>query len=788
MSIDGNVFKEFGVRQCTVVGVSDDEKALMVKFDSEAVHSTSPMRAIIAPIIFGQDRGMCLNLASLKDLKAFGCRVTNTDEFLILGFKQPRFQEICDVQVDAESNIRAGTSKLPTANNDEVILSGMDADLKLDLGGFSLSKPDDSGIFLNNINNDNFTKSSFKLYSHFYENTTAASLVRHGEVYRFPNGASSLTIEDTPKNDLGGSKVLEGNLRGLFYGNLGLDESIGSKPRNIPLTEYREVICEFPSYAAFDGFRKEAKLTFSDKALDAIMQKQDKIREENDDKGVLFLGKNQLIETMKGNVIDRYGSSLDINYMQLSYGGPLGCVPKGDETKKFEEARCITRRGIGYHVMLSTNTESDDDGPNSNNFTYALDKEGMLKVSIPKSSDTGNIPYSSKTNTNEIGRGRTKLEIESKEEEIPVTLRGNDGERVYPKRVYRDNGKRDTGIRYSNQWGYFPSDSSYVRVSPTKHHNMYAAAEMLIANTIDKIFIPSSSTDPETGITSGTQSKLISFEQPRKPIKPEDGKSESFPTHSPCATVVIHQGKPAIKTGGGTVVCGTNYERDENRADGIINNPLGNNFSVKESDEVSVNIEDSARPTIPAGGKSAHINLEGSLEMSVGSDSADNKSIVLDTAGSLIAWLGKDDKERSAVIQTDGAVAVNIGGMNGNTWNKGRFDLRVNVTDKGVMSTTNPLLSFAKEEVVGTDSDYIISISSEGLVIAGTSGSNMVIRNKGDLLLESTKTLLLSGTQVMVREGGLPDRPVGKDTVSKNTPTANTAGLTKTLLSAKNRV
>lgn len=783
MSIDGNIFKEFGVRQVSVIKVSDDGLALMVKFDSETPQSTAPLRAILSPVMFGSDKGICVDLSEYVGRKAFGCRVTNTDEFLIIGFKRARYQDIQDV--DAEDGIKAGTSKLPTVSGGEVVVAGLDADLKLKLGGFALVKTDDSGITLNNINND-FTKSSFKSYSHFYENTTAASLIRHGEVYRFFDGSSSLTIDDAPINDLGGSKIVEGNLRGIFPGNFGLDLAIGTKPRNIALTEYRQVINEFPSYVGFEGFDAEPNKVFSEDALDALEKYYNKIRKENDNKGVLTLGKNQLIEIIGGNVVDRYGDSLDINYMQLSYGGPLGSVPKSDEVKKFEEAKRITRRGLGYHFQLSTNTENDDDSPNSNNFTYALDKEGLLKLNIPKSSDTGNVPFSTSTSADDIGRGRTKVDVKSTEEEIPVTLRDDEGKVIYPVKLRTTKDTRSTGVRYSNQWGYFPGDSDYVRVNSTKYHNMYATAEMLIANTIDKIFIPPSSTSPKLGITSGAQSKAKSFEQPRKPIDPDTGKSASFPTHDSCATVIVHQGPPAINPGGATVVCGKSYELDESMADGVINNSLGNNFSVKESDEVSVKVEDSARPVIPSGGKSAHINLEGSLEMSIGSDSADNKSIVLDTAGSLIAWLGRDENGRSAVVQTDGAIAVNVGGMSGDNWYPGRFDLRVNVTDKGVMSTTDPFMSYVEEEVVGPDSDYIISISPEGLVIAGTSGGKMVIRNKGDLLLEATNTLILSGTKVVTREGGLADRGAGKDPVSKNTPKASIEGVAEMNDAVKN--
>ena len=176
---------------------------------------------------------------------------------------------------------------------------------------------------------------------------------------------------------------------------------------------------------------------------------------------------------------------------------------------------------------------------------------------------------------------------------------------------------------------------------------------------------------------------------------------------------------------------------------------MGNNFQTSGSDEISVKVSDSSRKTISAGGKSANVNLEGSLEMSVGSDSADSKSIVLDTAGSLIAWLGMDKNQRSAVLQTDGSVAVNIGGRNGDQFNQGRFDLRVNVTDKGFMGKKDEASSSAVDR---TESDYIISISSEGIVIAGMAKGKMVLRQKGDIIVEATDNLFLSATRFTIEK------------------------------------
>ena len=124
---------------------------------------------------------------------------------------------------------------------------------------------------------------------------------------------------------------------------------------------------------------------------------------------------------------------------------------------------------------------------------------------------------------------------------------------------------------------------------------------------------------------------------------------------------------------------------------------------------------------------------------------------MLDCAGSMICWLGKDVNERSAVIQTDGSVSLNIGGRSGNSFNKGRLDIRVNVNDKGTVEDASNDEIDKRQKVNG---DYIISISEKGLVIAGMNNAPMIIRNNGHLCLESTKDIkFIAGGSIIKKEG-----------------------------------
>jgi hypothetical protein len=219
--------------------------------------------------------------------------------------------------------------------------------------------------------------------------------------------------------------------------------------------------------------------------------------------------------------------------------------------------------------------------------------------------------------------------------------------------------------------------------------------------------------------------------------------------------VQVSPKSPAISTGGDTVVAGNIYSSDDALQ------PLISNYFKTESGPNGINVtpDKTFDNVVTHGGVSANMNLEGSLELSVGKDNVDSKSIVLDTAGSLVMWLGRDKNNRSMIFQSDGDVLVNVGGSYNQsnnpaidpTFNSGRFDLRVNVVDKGFWDSDGN----GKKEAPFS-SDYLISISEDGLVISGMkAGAPMVIRNDGPVMMESASgKLILKGLQVEIVEFG----------------------------------
>lgn len=240
------------------------------------------------------------------------------------------------------------------------------------------------------------------------------------------------------------------------------------------------VINEFSTDYMFTGFDDEVLRATNDLGIYDNSETFARNREQGN---TLHLAEHELIEVIGGNVADINGNILDINYRSISYGD-ADRVPSGQLNIDYDRARRISRRGIGYHMQLTTNTRGNDPSESKSNFVFDIDKEGLLKINIPASSDTGNIPFVS--NANFIGEGDTVLVDflnKSTLEPVPVTLRDENGEIVYPDKNAQAITHRMTGVRYSTgqEAPYFPVEDSAVvgevRVNTTKYHNMYAAAE-----------------------------------------------------------------------------------------------------------------------------------------------------------------------------------------------------------------------------------------------------------------------------------------------------------------------
>lgn len=664
---------------------------------------------------------------------------------------------------------------VPTATTDYPIAAMNTNDMKLAaFGGGQLlleGSCTDNNIYLGNDQKSGLyislrgTETKVSTVGHTIQSVSTGSRLVSGDAIRFdPQSNSASAAVPCGHQVLMYPKNTDGKSRGIWPGRGALNIASNELMRNPPISEYRLVINELSEHSGYIGYDQEVVNRAS--SVPSIYERESDIKAIGS-RNALHLAPHQLIEIIGGNVVNHRGEVLDPNYGVVKTGDDNGLIPSEVSDKDYESARLISRRGIGYHFQLSTNSLSEATSNDNDNFICAIDKEGILKLNVPKSSNTGNVLYPTDALFYRTSGGTlSKPSSESVSEKIPVTLRNEEGTEIYPTAAAREamfadteedvKYTRQTGVRHTNEDGYFhnlkniidSSGGTKVRVNSTKYHNMYAAAEMLIGNLIKCVHIPTSVTACP-GIVLGN-SLGQSFE--RKSKDPNaDGSDANDVTFM--STVEINPGPPAMDPGGEVLVAGKSFSGGA----GETNVPYTNSFSISE--ELATESADKGEGTRKeSGGKSANLNFEGSIETSVGADNQDGKSIVLDTAGALVAWFGTDSEGRSVVVQTDGDFLLNVGGRTGDNFSEGRFELRVNMTDKGYCGQEG----WAAEDG-NHASDYIISISEAGLVIAGMKpGAPMIIRNDGNLCLESTAKLILAGNGIEVRQANRPPRETHK--------------------------
>ena len=348
-----------------------------------------------------------------------------------------------------------------------------------------ISSKDGNGIFL--IPNQSGVSNLFQL-SNNHSIEGSGGRLSWGRIKRSFTDIGWSTIREFNTDLSRDSKLREiGFWQGEDISNLSTPVGL----RNPALSEYKLIINEMATEFGFSGFDKELeKIENSSSAA----RRYPNLSRDRESGNSLRLSEGELIEIIGGNLADINGLILDLNYNPVSYSLE---VPSTDRENRLEEAFRKSRRGIGYHFKLSTNSKSNDISTSLKDFVFDIDKEGILKVNIPKSTGTGNIPYVTDINF-QAKTGNRMLGIASANptimEKIPVNIRDRNGKVVDQKPM--GNIYRETGVRFANtsNEAYFPiSDGggkSTIRINTTKHHNIYAAAERLIANYVREIQIP----------------------------------------------------------------------------------------------------------------------------------------------------------------------------------------------------------------------------------------------------------------------------------------------------------
>lgn len=635
-------------------------------------------------------------------------------------------------------------------------------------GGLSL-KQEGSGLRMNTFNKDG-TQYLYSDNQCFYN---SSGFSYHGKAkLSFYYRDTNLELGDLSSNKFGfgfdwGKRKSLGE-----YG--GEEESIPgliTPYKNKPVVFNRSVYNHMPNnWQGYDLEFSKIKL-LSDSVADFPKNRRNENSRSNFSYN-LDLAPNQIGEVIWGNVFDLDGYSLDSNYNKI-----LNYPPSNVDS--YLTHQTLRGRSLAYHFQVATSVSSDISYGVENNFLASINKEGFLYLNVPSTSENGIIPFQSSINFNTDPYQKSRIDSVATDAGIePIPILNNyiinsqykdaaQRTSVTSKDSFVPNPSTLTSKNRPKGIGVFGVDSKdksasgLNRVSQTKYHNMYAACESLFANKIVKLNIPDNMSD-DCKLQTG-YSKNKSFEFPAKEMVGY-GKG-NLPNYM--STAVVKPSMPAIQTGGGVSACGMSEVEIDHK-------PLTNDFEFKDGKVVK------PEGSTIAGNISAMLNFDGAVYTNIGKDTHDGKSMMLDSAGSMVCWLGKDNLNRSAVIQTDGSVSVNIGGQSGSQFNEGRLDIRVNVNEKGVVGDR-------PEGLDKTNGDYVISISKNGLVIAGMNRAPMIIRNSGDLCLESTNDIkLIAGGSIIKKEEFSEQKNVGENQDSTTTNVTGYCDLEALISSVQN--
>jgi hypothetical protein len=492
--------------------------------------------------------------------------------------------------------------------------------------------------------------------------------------------------------------------------------------RNPAFVEDRSVVLEYGREWAV-GIH-EVELARSQSDIIVSREPEDRNERRSNVLGLSLTSPNELIETVSGTLIDIFGNMIDINRDVI----PL---PTGKKEVLLNDTLEKARHTIAYHMEINTRKGwgyRDGSGKKAqplkappdplvvaNNardrgrWFIDVDKEGLTKINIPASSETGNVPLLTRYENSStiIVDSDGKVQNKARKSEDAKKLFRNSNNKDILLEQFGPGGVVVNGITTENR----------VKGKKTSWED-FANKQRTFSKTIQ------AGTAFHDITTTASALLLESINKKASDIFEDTDASPDLPAVS----AEIDPNVPKADT------------------------------SAAVRDSTTGLVDDQPN----AGGRSLNINLDGSLEMSVGANTIDRVSWTLDTAGAIVARLGRDRQGRSAIIHADGTVAVEVGGFDfvGDSPSD-EVDTRFVGRGEG-RATTLPgdprrfrdgrvVLRIRRANTAGTDADiddHLVIIDETGITIEAAGRLNM--RSLGDMYIQSDSRIVLDSPKVQI--------------------------------------
>jgi hypothetical protein len=465
---------------------------------------------------------------------------------------------------------------------------------------------------------------------------------------------------------------------------------VGSN-KNPPFVESREMLYEFQYESDVSDDLSESALYGTKNSSNNNAQPTLNRRTSRADTLSLTLAApNYLMETVKGTVIDIFANILDLNRSPIPVGqqqNTINASQSKNPVQSFINIKALERKSVAFHFEL--NARKDLTASNgqlvlpdvNSNANYARNRSRFFFDIDKEGQFKLNIPASS-----EVGN-------------VPLLT------------------------RYENYSTFSTDDNSNPNQLTFRTDNL-------------DIFLDSFAAPTATPTTSG-----FAYSVARGSVKIKDQTGEAAPLDR--ITSSILNTPTHIKHGTAYHdILQTCYVHQNNS---FLNYQLGGTETTININAIPILtkvVSDTiivSGPGANAGGRSGSISLDGSIDLNIGANTVDRQSIWLDTAGGIVGNIGRDNQGRSAMIDMNGDLYLQIGGFgvqgdqrfasqfNGSRG--GTLDIRVldnggrasivRIDNNGITIMTASNLQIHSAQSLTLSADHNMSIEAETLTIQG---------------------------------------------------------------------
>jgi hypothetical protein len=500
-----------------------------------------------------------------------------------------------------------------------------------------------------------------------------------------------------------GSTKLEDDSYDPIFSIIGLDPSatandlVTGSTKNPPFTEHREMLYEFQYQSNVDDDKTESnKYTTTAQNL-TIYTTPNRRSSRADTMSLSLVAPNFLIEEVKGTSVDIFGNILDINRLPIPVGlSPTttlrtnGTVATTNAQQSFLNIKALERKSIAFHWELNARKDPNptnqgtalsinDDNYNAklqrSRFFIDVDKEGQFKLNVPASSEVGNVPL--------LVRPENYSTFATTDNSNPNQL------------WFLQSGQPTSQDVYVDSFAAAMTSPSGAAVG---FNTTFPHGSITLM-------------DANTNANAGPIDRISQFVN-NSPYNIKHGTAY----HDVLQTNQVQRSPATLGYPTGTV---------SNVDPSYIASDPATNAAVAVS---TINV---SGPGANAGGRSGSINMDGSLDLNIGANTSDRQSLWLDTAGGVVANLGRDLNQRSLMLSMNGHAFIQIGGFG--VAGDARF------TSLGQDGALNGILDI---RIVNSGFVHLIRVDDQGLLIMTPgrigihSGQGTTLSSDGDIVID----------------------------------------------------